>query len=136
LGIKIMMPPQAAKSASGALIARQVLREIVDKSVKTAFDEHYFAVMMHKGISGDMQHMSFNALAMMLSRPTPTVHHFIAEHMINGSARGGCEVCNGASEELKSLIFEEKEKDHGSEDPFSLWIAVASIAQARRRSGR
>jgi hypothetical protein len=136
LGIKIMMPPETVKSQTGALIARQVLREIVDKSVKTEFDEHYFAVMMHRGISGDMQHMSFNALGMMLSRPTPTIHHFIAEHMINGSARGGCEVCNGASKELKNLIFEEKEKDHGSEEPFSLWIAVASIAQARRQSGR
>jgi hypothetical protein len=136
LGIKIMMPPETVKSQTGALIARQVLREIVDTSVKTASDEHYFTVMMHKGISADMQHMSFNALAMMLRRPTPTIHHFIAEHMISGSARGGCEVCNEASKELKDVIFEEKKKDHGSEEPFSLWIAVASIAQAKRRSGR
>ena len=131
-----MMPPQAAKSASGALIARQVLREIVHNSVKTTSDEHYFAVMMHKGISGDMQHMSFNALAMLLSRSTPTVHHFIADHMVNGSARGGCKACNGASKELKNLFVEEKDKDHGSEEPFSLWIAMASLAQAKRRSGR
>jgi hypothetical protein len=131
-----MMPPQAAKSASGALIARQVLREIVHNSVKTTSDEHYFAVMMHKGISGDMQHMSFNALAMLLSRSTPTVHHFIADHIVNGSARGGCDVCNGASKELKNLFVEEKDKDHGSEEPFSLWIAMASLAQAKRRSGR
>jgi hypothetical protein len=131
-----MMPPEAVKSQTGALIARQVLREIVDKSVKTEFDEHYFAVMMHKGISGDMQHMSFSAVAKMLSRPTPTVHHFIAEHMVNGSARGGCRVCNRASKELKNLIVEETDKDHGSEESFSLWITVASMAQANRRSGR
>jgi hypothetical protein len=131
-----MMPPETVKSQTGALIARQVLREIVHNSVKTEFDEHYFAVMMHKGISGDMQHMSFNALAMLLSRPTPMVHHFIADHMVNGSARGGCKVCNGASQELKNLIFEEKDKDHGSEEPFALWVAMASVAQARRRSGR
>ena len=130
-----MMPPGAVKSQTGALIARQVLREIVDKSVKTEFDEHYFAVMMHKGISGDMRHMSFNALAMLLSRSTPTVHHFIADHMVNGSARGGCEVCNGASKELKNLFIEETDKEHGSEEPFSLWIAMASMAQAKRRSG-
>jgi hypothetical protein len=131
-----MMPSETVKSQTGALIARQLLREIVHNSVKTTSDEHYFAVMMHKGISGDMQHMSFNALAMLLSRSTPTVHHFIADHMVNGSARGGCEVCNGASKELKNLIFEEKDKNHGSEEPFSLWIAMASLAQAKRRSGR
>lgn len=108
---------------------------MVRNSVKTTSDEHYFAVMMHKGISGDMRHMSFNALAMLLSRSTPTVHHFIADHMVNGSARGGCEVCNGASKELKNLFVEEKDKDHGSEEPFSLWIAMASMAQAKRRSG-
>jgi len=136
LGIKIMMPPETVRSATGALIARQVLREIVDKSVKSAFDEHYFAVMMHKGISGDMQPMSFSAVARMLSRPTPTVHHFIAEHMVSGSARGGCKACNRASKELKNLIVEETDKDHGSEEPFSLWVAVASMAQANRRSGR
>jgi hypothetical protein len=135
LGIKIMMPPETVKSQTGALIARQVLREIVAKSVKTEFDEHYFAVMMHKGISGDMQHMSFNAVAKILSRPTPSVHHFIAEHIVNGSARGGCTICNRASKELKNLIVEETDKDHGSEEPFSLWITVASMAQARRRSG-
>jgi hypothetical protein len=131
-----MMPPETAKSATGALVARQVLREIVDKSVKTAFDEHYFAVMMHKGISGDMQHMSFSALAKILSRPTPTVHHFIAEHMVSGSAVGGCKVCNRASKELKKLIVEETDKDHGSEESFSLWVTLASMAQANRRSGR
>jgi hypothetical protein len=130
-----MMPTESAKSATGALIARQVLRDIVHNSVKTASDEHYFAVMMHKGISGDMRHMSFNALAMLLSRSTPTVHHFIADHMVNGSARGGCEVCNGASSELKNLFVEETDKEHGSDEPFSLWIAMASMAQAKRRSG-
>jgi hypothetical protein len=136
LGIKIMMPPEAINSAAGALIARQVLREIVNKTVKTPADEHYFAVMMHEGISDELRRMTFSDLAKMLSRPTSTVHHYIAEHMVNGSARGGCKVCRGASKQLKSLIVEEKDKDHGIEDPFSLWITVASISSAKRRSGR
>jgi len=131
-----MMPPEVVDSVTGALIARQVLREIVNKAVKTPLDEHYFAVMMHKGVSGDLKRMSFNDLAKMLSRPLPTVHHYIAEHMVSGSARGGCKLCNGASKELKRLIVEEKDKDHGSEEPFSLWITVASISSSKRRSGR
>lgn len=135
MGIKIMMPPEVVNSVTGALIARQVLREIVNKAVKTSFDQHYFTVMMHKGVSGELRHMSFTDLARMLSCPTPTVHHYIAEHMVSGSARGGCKFCKGASKELKRLIVEEKEKDHGVEDPFSLWITVASISSARRRSG-
>jgi hypothetical protein len=131
-----MMPPEAINSAAGALIARQVLREIVGKTVKTPADEHYFVVMMHKGVSGELRHMSFADLAKMLSRPTPMIHHYIAEHMVNGSARGGCKVCKGASTELKALIVEEKDKDHGIDDPFSLWVTVASISSAKRRSGR
>ena len=131
-----MMPPEVVNSVTGALIARQVLREIVNKSVRTPFDEHYFAVMMHKGVSGDLQHMSFNSLARLLSRSTETVHHYLADHMIYGGARGGCKVCNGASKELKRLIVEEKGKDHGSEEPFSLWITVASISSAKRRPRR
>ena len=136
MGIKIVMPPDVVNSVTGALIAKQVLREIVNKSVKTPSDEHYFAVMMHKGGSGDLQHMSFLNLAKMLSRSTETVHHYLADHMIYGSARGGCKFCNGASKELRTLIVEEKEKDHGSEEPFSLWITVASISSAKRRPSR
>jgi hypothetical protein len=131
-----MMPPEVVNGVTGALIARQVLREIVSKSVKTALDEHYFAVLMHKGVSGDLRRSSFSDLAKLLSRPTSTVHHYIAEHMVNGSARGGCKMCNGASKELKRLITEEKDKDHGSEDPFSLFITLASISSARTRTGR
>ena len=115
-----MMPPEAINSAAGALIARQVLREIVNKTVKTPADEHYFVVMMHEGISGELRRMSFTDLSKILSRPMPAIHHYIAEHMVNGSARGGCKVCKGASKELKALIVEEKDKDHGIEDPFSL----------------
>ncbi|HVC27189.1 MAG TPA: hypothetical protein VND40_03420 [Nitrososphaerales archaeon] len=133
MGLKIMMPPDVVNSVTGALIARQVLREIVNKAVRTPFDEHYFAVMMHKGGSGDLRHMSFNELAKMLSASTQSVHHYVADHMINGGARGGCKYCNGASQELKRLIVEEKDKDHGSEEPFSLWITVASISSAKRR---
>jgi hypothetical protein len=136
LGIKIMMPPEVVNSVAGALIARQVLREIVNKAVKTPADEHFFAVMMHKGIAGDLRAMSFSDLAKMLSRPTPTVHHYLAEHMVSGSARGGCKVCNGASKELKRLIVEEKDRDHGGEAPFSLFVTLAAISSAKRRSGQ
>jgi len=131
-----MMPPDAVNTVTGALIARQVLREIVNKAVSNHNDEHYFAVMMHKGGSGDIRPMSFGDLSKMLSRPTGTVHHYLAEHMISGSARGGCKVCNGASKELKKLIVEEKDKDHASEEPFSLWVTVAKISSAKRRSRR
>ena len=127
-----MMPPEVVNSVAGALIAKQVLREIVRNSVKTPFDEHYFVVMMHKGISADLHHLSFTDLAKLLSCPTAKVRHLIAEHMVYGSARGGCKFCNGASRELKALIVEEKHKDHGAEDPFSLWILV-SAASSRRR---
>jgi hypothetical protein len=135
MGIKIMMPPEVVNSVTGALIARQVLREIVSKSVRTPQDEHYFAVMMHRGISGDLQRLSFNDLAKLMACPTQKVHHYIAEHMVNGSARGGCRVCKGASKELRDLIVEEKSKDRGVDDPFSLFITIASISSARRRPG-
>jgi hypothetical protein len=136
LGIKIMMPPEVVNSVAGALITRQVLREIVRKTVKTPSDEHYFAVMMHKGVSDELRHLSFYDLGKLLSCPTATVHHYIADHMINGSARGGCKICNGASKELKLLIVEEKDKDHGIEAPFSLFITLASISSEKRRSNR
>ncbi len=136
MGIKIMMPPEVVNSVAGALITRQVLREIVRKSVKTPLDEHYFAVMMHKGVSSDLQHLNFYDLAKLLSCPTSTVHHHIAEHMIYGSAPGGCKICNGASKQLKKLVVEEKHKDHGVEAPFSLFITLASISSEKRRSNR
>jgi hypothetical protein len=136
MGIKIMMPPEVVNSVAGALIARQVLREIVNKAVRTQSDEHYFSVMMHKGISSDLRPMNFTDLAKMLSRTTSEVQHHMADHMIRGSARGGCRICNGASRELKKLIVEEKDKDHGSEAPFSLFVTLASISSDRRRSGR
>jgi hypothetical protein len=132
LGIKIMMPPEVVDSVAGALIAKQVLREIVRNSVKTPLDEHYFAVMMHKGISGDLKRLSFGDLAKLLTCQTTTVHHMIAEHIVNGGVRGGCKFCNGASRELKALIVEEKSKNR-SEEPFSLFIAVSAIASSRRR---
>jgi hypothetical protein len=133
LGIKIMMPPEVMDSVAGALIAKQVLREIVRKAVKTTLDEHYFAVVMHKGVSEELRHLSFNDLAKLLSCPTSRVHTHIAEHMIAGSANGTCKICRGASKELKTLIVEEKNKNHGSEGPFSLFIAVSAISSSRRR---
>jgi hypothetical protein len=130
-----MMPPDVVNSVAGALITRQVLRQIVLKSVKTPLDEHYFAVMVHKGLADDLERLRFNDLAKLLSCPTPKVHHLIAEHMINGSARGGCILCKGASKELKTLIVEEKDKDHGIEVPFSLFVTLSAISSSRRRQG-
>lgn len=129
-----MMPPDVINSVAGALIAKQVLREIVRTSVRTPADEHYFAVMMHKGVSGDLRHLSFLDLAKLLSCPTTQVHRFIAEHMVNGSERGGCKVCNEASKQLKRLIVKEGGKKHRGEEPFSLWILMS--ASASKRSGR
>ncbi len=135
MGIKIMMPSDVVNSVAGALIAKQVLREIVRKSVKTPSDEHYFAVMMHKGVSDNLHRLTFYDLAKLLSCSTGNVHHLIADHMVYGSARGGCKVCNAASKQLKELIVEEKDKDHGGEDPLSLFILL-SAPYAKRRLPR
>jgi hypothetical protein len=108
LGFKIMMPPEVVNDVADALSPKQELLDIVRKSVRTRLDEHYFAVMMHRGISDDLQPMSFSEIAKILSRRTPAVHHLIAQHMISGSARGGCKFCNGASKELKMVIAEQR----------------------------
>lgn len=123
MAIRITMPPDVVDSVSGALIAKQVLGEIVKRAVKTPQDEHYFAVLMHKGVSEHLSHLTFNDIAAALSCPTSTVHHFMAEHMMSGSARGGCKVCNAASEELRQLIVEEKGKD-----PLSVTITLGSVS--------
>jgi hypothetical protein len=135
LGIKTMMPVELVHSATGALIARRVLREIVRDSIRTPFDEHFFAVMMHKGVSGDLRGLSFSALAKLLSCQTSTVHHMIAQHIVNGNARGGCKYCNNASEELRALFVEEKNKNR-SDEPFSLFVTLSAMSAERRRSGR
>lgn len=128
-----MMPPEVMDSVAGTLITRQVLREIVRRTVRTPLDEHYFAVVTHKGVSGEIQGLTFKDLAKILSCPTSKVHALIAEHMINGSARGGCKICNGASKELKALIVEEKNKNHGSKGPLSLFIALSAVTASKRR---
>ncbi|MDG6914465.1 MAG: hypothetical protein JRN23_01030 [Nitrososphaerota archaeon] len=134
MGIKIMMPPEVVSNVAGALIARHALREIVKSAVNGPLDEHYFAVTLHKGVSDSLNHMSSADIAKILSCPTGTVHHFLADHMIYGSARGGCRVCNGASEELKQLIVEEKGKDRRSTDSLSLHVLLQ--ASPKRRYGR
>ena len=128
-----MMPPEVIDSVAGALIAKQVLREIVRRSVRTSLDEHYFAVVMHKGVSEELRHLSFSDIGKLLSCPTSRIHAHIAEHMISGSATGGCKICKGASRELKTLIVEEKKKNHGSQGPFSLFIALSLISSSRGR---
>lgn len=127
-----MMPPEAVDSAAGALIARQVLQEIVRKAVKTPLDEHYFVVMMHKGVPDDLHHLTFSDIAKLLACPTSAVHHIIADHIVSGSARGGCKMCNGASKELKTLIVEEKSR---RDDQLSVFMTLASASPAGR-SGR
>ena len=131
-----MMPPEVMDSVAGTLITKQVLREIVRRSVRTPSDEHYFAVVVHKGVSDELQHLTFKDLAKILGCSTSRIHTHIAEHMLDGSARGGCKVCNKASKDLRKLIVEEKDRDHASEEPFSLWVTVASISREKRRSGR
>jgi len=126
------MPPEVVNSAAGALITRQVLGEIVRKSVRTPLDEHYFAVMVHKGLADDLHRLNLNDIAKLMSCPSSTVRHFIAEHIVSGSARGGCKFCKGASKELKTLIVEEKGKDHGIEAPFSLFVTLSAISSSRR----
>jgi hypothetical protein len=119
LGFKIMMSPEVVSDAGDALSSRQELLGVVRRSVRTRLDEHYFAVMMHRGISDDLRPMSFSEIAKILSRRTPAVHHLIAEHMICGSARGGCKSCNGASKELKMLIAEERTRVTPALSPFA-----------------
>jgi hypothetical protein len=134
--VKIMMPPEVMRSVAGALIARAVLREIVRRAVKTPMDEHYFAVLMHKGISEDLHHLSFGEVGKFLDCPNTTVHRYITEHMLEGSARGGCRFCNGASRGLKALIVDEKKRDRKTRDPFSVFIALDSVIAHRRRAGQ
>ena len=134
--VKIMMPPEVMNSIAGALIAKQVLREIVRRAVKTPSDEHYFAVMMHRGISEDLHHIGFGDLAKLMDCPTSTVHRHIAEHMLSGSARGGCKFCNGASRGLRLLIIDERKRDRKTRDPFSVFITLDRVTAPRRRAGQ
>jgi hypothetical protein len=133
MGIKIMMPPEVMDNVASMLIAKHVFGEIVRSSVRTPSDEHYLVVMMHKGISEDLRHQSFNAIAKLLSCPAATVRAHIAEHMVIGSARGGCKTCLGASDELKRLIVDEKNKSHSDESLSSMVITMASVSAATRR---
>jgi hypothetical protein len=133
MGIKIMMPPEVMDNIASTLIAKHVLGEIVRRSVRTSFDEHYLVVVMHKGISEELPHLSFNALAKLLSCPTERVRAHLADHMVAGSARGGCKICKGASEELQMQIVEEKNKNHKGESFSSIVITMASVRSAVRR---
>ncbi len=130
-----MMPPDAVDSAAGALIAKQVLREIARSRVKTALDEHYFAVMLHKGVSRNLKHLTFVDISKLLGRPTASVHRMIADHMVNGSARGGCKLCNGASKELRALVVDDEIRMR-NDDPFSLFIMLSSFESTKRRRAR
>ena len=132
MGIKIMMPPEVMEGVAGELIAKQVLREIVRSAVKTPFDGHYFAVMVHKGVSTDLHGLTFGDISKVLCAPRSTVHGYIAEHMIYGSARGGCKLCEAASDDLKKLIVEEKRRRPGTRDPLSVFITMASVSSRRR----
>ena len=132
MGIKIMMSPDVVDSVARALIAKQVLREIVRESVKTPLDEHYFAVTMHKGVSDNLQRLSFKDISKLLSCSNARVHQLVAEHTARGRARGGCKLCNGASEELKGLLVQEAGRRHGSREPLSLLVLLESSAGRRQ----
>ena len=106
-----MMPLEVIDNVAGTLVAKQALGEIVRTSVRTPLDEHYFVVVMHKGVSAELQHLSFNDLAQLLACPAAKIYSYIAEHAVNGSARGGCKICLGASEELKRLLVDEKNRN-------------------------
>lgn len=134
--VKIMMPPEVMRSVAGALIAKAVLREIVRRAVKTPLDQHYFAVMMHKGISEDLHHLSFSEVAKLLDCPKTSVFRYVTEHMIEGSARGGCKFCNGAARGLKVLIIDEKKRDRKTRDPYSVFVALDRVTAPRRRMGQ
>src|SRR5207253_909851 len=111
-------------------------REIVRRAVKTPLDEHYFTVVMHRGISEDLHHISFGDLAKLLDCPRSTIHRYVAEHMWSGSARGGCVFCNGASKGLKALIIDERRRDKKTRDPYSVFIALDAVTAPRRRAGQ
>jgi hypothetical protein len=121
LATSIVMPPAMMdNSDAGARIAKLAMEEIVRKTVMTPLEEHYLVVVLHKGISEELRHLRFSDIARLLSFPTTKAHAYMAEHMVGGSAPGGCRSCAGASRELKRLIFEESKKDHG-DDSFSIF---------------
>jgi hypothetical protein len=113
MGIKIMMPPDVMERIAGTLLTKHLLGEIVRSTVKTPFDQHYFTVVLHKGVSNELPHMLIRDVAKILGCPTSTVHRHIAEHAVYGSARGGCRLCMQASKELKAQIMTHELKGRG-----------------------
>jgi hypothetical protein len=124
MGVKIWMTAEVINSVAGALIAKQVLREVVRRAVKTPLDQHYFVVTMHKGVSQDLRSLSFGDLSKLLDCPTTTIHRYVVEHMLNGSAPGGCKFCNGANKGLRRLVVVEKKRNRDKRDPFSVFVTL------------
>ena len=125
MGIKIMTPPEEVDKVANALIAKAVLREIVRRVVKTPLDAHYFAVVLHKGVSHDLRSLGYADIAALLSLPAQTVQGYLSEHAKAEKAASGCRFCNGASRQLKALIKEEKKRKKGA-DPFSVFAPMAT----------
>lgn len=134
MGMKVMMTPEVMSRVARELLAKQILGEVAKSAVKGPLDEHYFAVVAHKGVSDSLTGLSLADIAKLLSCQTETVRQNITDHAVYGRARRGCKVCNGASDELKDLIADEKDKDYSSGD--SLSISVLLQASSGRRRAR
>lgn len=135
MGIKIMMTPEDMSRVARELIAKQVLGGVAKSAVKGPLDEHYFAVVAHKGVSNGLTGLSLADIAKLLSCQTEAVRQYITDHTVYGRARRGCKACNGASDELKDLIADENDKDYSSGDSLSISVLLqASSALGRRRA--
>lgn len=132
MGIKIMMSPEVVNSVAGALITKQVFREIARRSVRTPLDEHCFAAFAHQGLSRRLQPLGLGDIAKLLSCSPGRVQDLLAEHALHARARGACRVCRGASKELRGLLLKEKKTNRGIEEPLS----VFALLQASQRGAR
>ena len=134
-----MMPPEVMTSVAGALIAKQVLGQIVQSSIKTPFDEHYFVVTIHKGVSKELPRMLLKDIGKLLSQPPSSIRRHVADHAVFGSAKGGCKICAEASPELKQQI--QVHEDIAQNDTARVFapafvMTIDSVRQSARRSAR
>ena len=120
-----MMPPDVMTSIAESLIVRHVLGELVRNSVKTESDEHYLTVVLHKGISSQVPRTTLRNIARLLSCPTSSANHHIAEHFVSRNARGECTVCKQASTELRGRIQAMETKDQGKDSPSMLAVTLS-----------
>jgi len=125
MGIKIVMPPEEIDRVANALVAKAVLREMVRRLVSTPQDAHYFAVVLHRGLSDELRSLGYPDIAHLLACPTSDVQRFASEHARSERAKGRCAVCAKASRQLKNLMAEERKRRSGDE-PFSTFASMAA----------